>query len=407
MTTVNITLSQDQTEGTKATIASWVCKVGDYVEKNQPIVELETDKVMMEVIAPASGKLQEIILQEGQEIPENTVLGIIDTSAQTTKVKQNLHSKINEPQALIETFFTDNDSNDHNSQMALSPAVRRLLQKHKLELSAIKGTGRNGRVTSRDIGAFLQQPVKNKVSAAHTLKSEKIAHTSMRKNIAQHMVQSLLHTAPHVTSVFNLDLSAIIAHRKEHKQNFMDKGANLTFTAYFIAASVAAIKQQPLINAQWHDEFIETFASINIGVGTALADKGLIVPVIKDCHNKDLFAIAKELTRLTNKARAGELKPRDVKEGTFTISNHGVSGSLVATPIIINQPQSAILGIGAMEKRVVVKTINEQDVMMIKPMCYVSLTIDHRVLDAYQCNQFLSVFVETLENFHVPNTKTK
>ncbi|HFC30702.1 MAG TPA: dihydrolipoamide succinyltransferase, partial [Oceanospirillales bacterium] len=222
---------------------------------------------------------------------------------------------------------------------------------------------------------------------------------SMRKSIAQHMVQSLLHTAPHVTSVFNLDLSRIIAHRKQHKQEFLDKGANLTFTAYFIAASAVAIKQQPLINAQWHDDYIQTFADINIGVGTALADKGLIVPVLKNCESKDLLTIAKELTRMTNKARANELKPQDVQGGTFTISNHGVSGSLIATPIIINQPQSAILGIGAMEKRVIVKEIDGSDVMMIKPMCYVSLTIDHRVLDAYQCNQFLSDFVATLENW--------
>jgi len=154
-----------------------------------------------------------------------------------------------------------------------------------------------------------------------------------------------------------------------------------------------------MINSQLHKDTIEVFEHINIGIGTAINDDGLIVPVLKNCQNRDLFSIAKELTLLTNKARSNKLKPSDVQAGTFTISNHGVSGSLIATPIIINQPQSAILGVGKMEKRVVVREFDGEDVMVIKPMCYVTLTIDHRVLDAQQCNQFLSVFVEVLENW--------
>jgi 2-oxoglutarate dehydrogenase E2 component (dihydrolipoamide succinyltransferase) len=214
----------------------------------------------------------------------------------------------------------------------------------------------------------------------------------MRRSIANHMVDSLLHKAPHVTSVFNLDLSAIINHRKLNKELYKKQGVGLTFTSYFIAASAAAIKKEPLVNSQLHDKTIEVFNHMNIGIGTALEDGGLIVPVLRNCENRDLFSIASELTQLTQKARNNQLKPADVQNGTFTISNHGVSGSLIATPIIINQPQSAILGIGKMEKRVIVKEIDGEDVMMIKPMCYVTLTIDHRVLDAQQCNQFLSVF---------------
>ena len=395
MSLVNIILSDEQTEGTKATVSSWLYKEGDFVEKNQPIVELETDKVMMEVIAPVSGKLVKIRLKSGDEVIDSNIMGEID-SAHISDVRPESDNKT---VITHESFAPVEQDINTSAQQAISPAVRRLLLQHKLDLTDIKGSGRNGRVSSRDIHDYLKNPKKPKEKSSSNLISEKIPHTSMRKSIANHMVQSLLHTAPHVTSVFNLDLSAVIAHRKKHKQAFMDKGVNLTFTAYFIAASAEAIKQQPLINAQWHDDFIETFANINIGIGTALADKGLIVPVLRNCEDKDLFAIAKGLTRLTNKARANELKPSDVQGGTFTISNHGVSGSLIATPIIINQPQSAILGIGAMEKRVVVKEIDNNDVMMIKPMCYVSLTIDHRVLDAHQCNQFLSVFVETLENW--------
>ncbi|MCF6289212.1 MAG: 2-oxo acid dehydrogenase subunit E2, partial [Proteobacteria bacterium] len=159
------------------------------------------------------------------------------------------------------------------------------------------------------------------------------------------------------------------------------------------------IKQVPLINSQLHADTIEVFNHINIGIGTSLNDAGLIVPVLKNCETQDLFAIASGLTKMTNKARMNKLKPNDVQGGTFTISNHGVGGSLIATPIIINQPQSAILGIGKMEKRVVVQEIAGADAMMIKPMCYVTLTIDHRVLDAHQCNQFLNAFVQTLENW--------
>jgi 2-oxoglutarate dehydrogenase E2 component (dihydrolipoamide succinyltransferase) len=202
-----------------------------------------------------------------------------------------------------------------------------------------------------------------------------------------------------VTSVFNLDLSRIIAHRKAHKEKFKQAGVNLTFTAYFIAASATAIKAQPLINSQLHKDTIEVFNNINIGIGTALEDGGLIVPVLKNCESRDLFGISTKLTELTNNARTNKLKPSDVQGGTFTISNHGVSGSLIAPPIIITQPQSAILGFGKMENRVVVEELNGNDVMAIKPMCYVTLTIDHRVLDAQQCNQFLNVFVETLENW--------
>ena len=270
-----------------------------------------------------------------------------------------------------------------------------MLNQHNININDInKGTGKNHRITSRDIQSYLDNPILSSKTA-----SQHQPISNMRRSIAKHMVDSLLHTAPHVTSVFNLDLSTIIKHRKQFKEPFKQRGAGLTFTSYFIAACVEAIKQQPMINSQLHEDTIEVFQQMNIGIGTALNDDGLIVPVLKDCQDRDLFSISHELTLLTNKARSNKLKPSDVQNGTFTISNHGVSGSLIATPIIINQPQSAILGIGKMEKRVIVKEIDGEDVMVIKPMCYVTLTIDHRVLDAQQCNRFLSVFVEKLENW--------
>jgi 2-oxoglutarate dehydrogenase E2 component (dihydrolipoamide succinyltransferase) len=225
-----------------------------------------------------------------------------------------------------------------------------------------------------------------------------IPHSNMRLAIAKHMSHSVT-TAPHVTAVFELDFTAIAAHRAAHKASFAAQGVKLSYTAYFIAACVEAMKAVPTVNSQWHEDKLQIFGDVNIGIGTSLGDEGLVVPIIKQAQNKNLLGIASDLQDVIGRARDNKLKPADVKGGTFTISNHGVSGSLVASPIIINQPQSAILGVGKLEKRVIVKTIEGQDVMVIKPMAFVSLTIDHRVLDGHQTNQWLSCFVETLENW--------
>ena len=202
-----------------------------------------------------------------------------------------------------------------------------------------------------------------------------------------------------MTAIFEMDLSSVIGHRKLNKQNFADKNVNLSFTAYFIAASAFALQKVPIINSRWHDEALEVFSNLNIGIGTALGDDGLIVPVIQDVQDLNLFGIARNLQGLIQKARTKSLTSADLKNGTFTISNHGTSGSLMATPIIINQPQSAILGIGKMQKRNVIIDLDGQDISVIRPMCYLSLTIDHRAIDGFQANQFLSHFVEYIESF--------
>jgi 2-oxoglutarate dehydrogenase E2 component (dihydrolipoamide succinyltransferase) len=222
----------------------------------------------------------------------------------------------------------------------------------------------------------------------------RIPHDSMRKRIAQHLTHSVT-VAPHVTAVFEADFSAIAAHRAAHKEAFAKDGANLTYTPYFVAASVAAMKVAPAVNGRWYDDRIDIYEDVNIGIGTALGEKGLIVPVIHRAQTLSLLDIAKRLTELTEKARAGKLTQDDVRGGTFSISNHGVSGSLMAAPIIINQPQSAILGVGKLEMRAVVR----DGKIEIRPMAYVTLTIDHRVIDAFQTNAWLAKFVETLENW--------
>lgn len=407
---VEIKLSADQTEGTQATVAQWLKRTGENVIKDEPIIELETDKVMMEVIAPASGVLHEKLVLEGEAAEENKLLGTIDASGESNPPNE---SKIASKKAeeTPNTGTNDLPRKDPTAGLPnppstfISPAVRRLSQQHNINLSQIHGTGKNNRITSRDINAYLDgnKTLSTTINSSDDIEptaagSEIIPHTQMRKIIAEHM-QNSVQTAPHVTSVFDLDLSAIIKHRKANKQAFADQGIKLTFTAYFVSAAVQAIKHQPKINSQFHEHGLEVFKHVNLGFGTALGDGGLIVPVIQQAQNMNLMQIAQELTRLTDKARNNQLSQKEVQGGTFTISNHGVSGSLVATPIIINQPQSAILGLGKMEKRVIVEEHNGQDMMVIKPKCYVSLTIDHRALDAYQTNDFLSYFKAVIEGW--------
>jgi 2-oxoglutarate dehydrogenase E2 component (dihydrolipoamide succinyltransferase) len=214
--------------------------------------------------------------------------------------------------------------------------------------------------------------------------------------------------APHVTAVFEADFSAIQAHRAAHKDAFAKKGVKLTYTSYIVAAAAEAMKVAPAINSRWHSDRLEIFDDINIGVGTALGEKGLIVPVLPQVQRLSLKGIAAGLDGLIEKARKEKLTSADVKGGTFTISNHGVSGSLFASPIIINQPQSAILGVGKLEKRVVVREVGGVDTIQIRPMAYVSLTIDHRVVDGHQTNAWLTRFIEILETWPAeqPNGRT-
>ena len=210
------------------------------------------------------------------------------------------------------------------------------------------------------------------------------------------MVTSLLHTAPHVTTVFEADFSAVLAHRERHRDAYASRGAPLTLTAYVIAACVNAIRAVPETNARWTEEALEIIEHIDIGVGTALPGGALIVPVIRDVAALGLEEIARRLGDLTTRAREGRLTPAEVRGGTFTISNHGVSGSLLAAPIVINQPQSAILGMGKLERRPAVIDTDGEERIVIRPRCYLTLTIDHRVMDGQRANTFMEVLIGRL-----------
>jgi len=394
---IEILFPEDQQEGTEATVTRWLVKEGGTVAAHDPVVEIETDKVVVEVAAPEAGRIAEIRIEQDEKANPGDVLCTLEAdgnagAAPDAKPRQDA------PQS----------SPRSQEQHRLSPAVRQRISEHGLDASTISGSGRDGRITLQDVEALVasRQAADDKQAApvaetpaSKTESPEIIPHDRMRKRIAENMVTSLMHTAPHVTAVFEADLSAVLKHRQANKEAFASAGAPLTLTVYFIAAAIAAIQKVPQVNSRWFDEHLQIFRHINIGIGTALGDQGLIVPVLKQVQGMDLKTIAAGLADLTGRARDNRLNPDDVRDGTFTISNHGVSGSLIATPIIINQPQSAILGVGKIEKRVRILEIDGEDVISIRPMCYVSLTIDHRVLDGFQTNAFLSELVNTLEHW--------
>ncbi|MEP6342183.1 MAG: 2-oxo acid dehydrogenase subunit E2 [Maricaulaceae bacterium] len=405
MTTIEIKVPSDNEEGTTMKIQKWLKAIGDVVTKDEPLVEIETDKVTMEIEAPADGVLTEITCQIGVDVDAGAIIGALSTAQTGSEIAKD-EAPISDVDLSAPAANPEGAPlNEVPSNVGLSPSVRRFVAQNNIDISGISGSGRGGRLTLADVKSCLSHmranpmpsnPVEPKLDLAQG--DQIIPHSSMRLAIAKHMTHSVA-TAPHVTAVFELDFTSIMAHRAVHKAEFAAKGVKLTYTAYFIMACVEAMKAVPTVNSRWHDDRLQVFGDVNIGIGTSLGSAGLVVPVVKQAQAKSLFGIAQNLQDLTSRARDNKLKPSDVKGGTFTISNHGVSGSLVASPIIINQPQSAILGIGKLEKRVVVKTLDGQDVIAVKPMAFVSLTIDHRVLDGHQTNMWLSRFVDVLENW--------
>ncbi|GAB3480232.1 dihydrolipoamide acetyltransferase family protein [Marinomonas epiphytica] len=410
---MEILLPEGTLEGTAATLSTWLVAEGEKVQKDAPLLELETDKVTMEVCAETDGVVGKLLAQSGDNVNAETVFGYLDCGAQTSVLGAASTSKTLSADPELEPFNEQAKAvqESRSKRELVGPAVRRLLREHHLDITLIPGTGKGGRVTRNDVLTHLDtsQPLNesNLISknidvctkASDGLRSKQVPHTAMRKKIASHMVESLLHTSPHVTSVFEMDMSRIIEHRNMCKIGFEEAGAKLTFTAYFLVASAKAMKEVPDINSRFYDDHLEIFEDVNIGIGTALGNDGVIVPVVKQVQEMSLFNVASALQSQTEKARQGKLTAADMKDGTFTISNHGVSGSLFATPIIINQPQVAILGIGKLEKRAVVEEVNGEDTVVIRPKCYVSLSIDHRALDAYQTNLFLSHFVHAIEHW--------
>jgi 2-oxoglutarate dehydrogenase E2 component (dihydrolipoamide succinyltransferase) len=383
----------DEQEGTKAVVRAWLKAVGDAVAENDPLVELETDKVTQEVPAPAAGVLAEIVLDtDAEAVPGALLARIEENGEQPPTARPEPVERLSSPSSQEKGQSLDKLGIVGGLEARLSPSVRRACQQHGIDASRIRGTGRNGRVTREDVDRAVAEATT--VSAEPRAQSHDIPHDRMRLAIAENMARAVAEQ-PHVTAVFEADFTAVAA----HKAGQAERGVKLSFTAYIVKAAAEAMAAAPAINGRWEKDRIAISPTIDIGVGTALGEKGLVVPVVRDAGALGLEEIGARLDDLTRRARDGKLERSDVSGGSFTISNHGVSGSLLAAPIILHQGQAAILGIGKLEKRVVVRTVHGRDAMLIHPMAYVTLTIDHRVVDGHQTNAWLTRFVDILESW--------
>jgi 2-oxoglutarate dehydrogenase E2 component (dihydrolipoamide succinyltransferase) len=389
----------EEQEGTKAVVRAWLKAVGDAVAENDPLVELETDKVTQEVPAPAAGVLAEIVLDTDAEAVPGALLARISTSTPAKAGVQEAEPACDPAKEAPAGTPGPRPAPGNDIEFRLSPSVRRACLQHGIDPAQIEGTGRSGRVTREDVDRAVASATVVSIGEPATAQPRQfsahdIPHDRMRLAIAENMVHAV-GEAPHVTALFEADFSAVAA----HKAAMAARGVKLSYTAYIVKAAAEAMAAAPAINGRWEKDRIAISPTIDIGVGTALGEKGLVVPVVKDAGALNLEQIGARLDDLTRRARDGKLERSDVSGGSFTISNHGVSGSLLAAPIILHQGQAAILGLGKLQKRVVVREVDGDDAIVILPMAYVTLTIDHRVVDGHQTNAWLTRFVEILENW--------
>jgi len=438
--TTEITMPQLGESVTEGTVGRWLKRPGDAVAKYEALLEVITDKVDTEVPAPIAGTLLEILVPEGETVRVGTVIARLGSADDATSDAQmpapSPPSTIHRPPsetAPPSTVHRPPSNGDASRNSYMSPVVARLVAEHGLDLAQIIGTGQGDRVTKQDVLRFVearaaQPPVADPPPAAaapppaaHSTQSSAFATepsalspqpsalstalpedaellplSPMRRAIAEHMVRSV-RTAPHVTTVMEVDLSRIIAHREANKAAFERQGVRLTFTPYFFQATVAGLQRAPVLNGSFTEQGIVLNRRAHIGLAVAL-DEGLLVPVLRDADEKNLLGLARAVGDLAERARTRRLRPEETQGGTFTITNHGVSGSLFAMPII-NLPQAAILGIGAIVKRPVVVSHGGTDAIAIKPMCYLSLTFDHRIADGALADGFLAAVKAALETY--------
>ncbi len=444
----------------EGTVAEWLKKEGEHVEEFEPLVEVDTDKVNSEVPSPASGTVLKILVPRSETVQAGTVLAWIGEpgeeipEGEDAPPKQRDESALSEEQeAATPTLETGDQEQtrpvsvtaEEQAEPAtpgrdrklgfISPVVARLAQDENVDLREVPGSGEGGRITKKDVLKYIEErqarPEREEPAAWETpgegdlfrptelqFPQEKqqpqaqpskapekqtgvekqsgdrlMPLTSVRRQIAEHMVRSK-RSAPHVTTVMEANMQRVAQHRAAHKDSYAREGANLTYTAYFVSAVVQALRAYPIVNSSWSDEGILVHPDSNVGVAVSLGEEGLIVPVIQQAGQYSLLGLARAINDLAERARSHKLKPDDVRGGTFSITNHGTSRSLFATPVI-NQPQAAILGVGMIQKRVVVI----DDAIAIRPMVYLSLTFDHRILDGASGDGFLGKIVDVLENW--------
>ena len=398
----------------EVTVIKWLKKEGDSINELEPLLEVNTDKVDTEIPAPTSGTVLKIVAAEGAPAKVGTVLAFIGKAGESVEALGDEVSSVKsqgvKKNQIQEPVKSDTSQVTHDIGF-ISPVVAKVAAEHGVDLSQVQGTGLNGRITKNDVLNFVESGKQKAVpvvrpsapvssAVAPIAGDQLIKHTVIRKQIAEHMVMSK-HTSPHVLTVMEADMSRVAKHRAANKEVFVRDGVNLTYTAYFMMAIVAGLKHYPIANSSWTDDGLLVHKAVNLGMATSLGEEGLIVPVIKDADNLSLLAMARTVNDLANRARSKKLQPDDVKGGTFTLTNHGISGSLFAFPVI-NQPQCGILGVGAMQKRVVVIPADggtRDDAIAIRPMVYLSFVFDHRILDGASADGFLMKVKETLEGW--------
>jgi 2-oxoglutarate dehydrogenase E2 component (dihydrolipoamide succinyltransferase) len=405
----------------EGTIVRWIKKVGDSIDRDEPLFEISTDKVDAEIPSPAAGVLTEIKVKEGETVAVNSVVATIGTAGDIRPSADPPRSTVPEaavgqPEAsgapaaddAVESDESVETGEDLRRQKS-SPLVRKIAQEHKVDLAQVHGTGLSGRVTKQDILGYIQLgkgearpaapgPVAPEpaVASGPTYKPGENVHvvpmSVMRKKIAEHMVLSA-RTSPHVYSVYEVNFGRVSTLRDRKKADYESGGAKLTFTAFIAKVAIDALREFPIVNASLDGDNIVYKKDINLGIAVAL-DNGLIVPVIRNADEKNLLGLSRAINDLANRARNKKLNPEEVQGGTFTITNPGIFGALYGMPLI-NQPQVAILGVGSIDKRAVVI----DDAIAIRPVCHITLGHDHRLVDGADAGRFLSFVKERLENF--------
>jgi 2-oxoglutarate dehydrogenase E2 component (dihydrolipoamide succinyltransferase) len=424
----------------EGTLVKWLKKPGDSVKQDEPLFEISTDKVDTEIPSPSSGVLQDIVVDEGKTVPINTVVAHIETEVGAAKAPE-AHASRQAPaptnggesrpaQPVTAPVAREEEESEDGGRVFASPLVRQMAKVEGIDLSKITGTGFKGRITKQDVEQYIQKqkgaptptstqaPVRHaepvKPAAVQEIKTEiggggtvsfplvitgpvdVQPMTNMRKKIAEHMVASK-RISPHVATVFEIDVSRIHEVREKEK-DYYDTVYNtkLTFTAFFAQAAVNALKEFPIMNSSLDGDKIVYKRFINLGIAVALPD-GLIVPVIRGAEDKSFLGLARAINDVAERARAKKLSVDDIQGGTFTITNPGIYGGMFGIPVI-NQPQVAILGCGGIEKRPVV--VN--DAIAIRPMMYMSLSFDHRVIDGAVADQFMGHVKKTLQSWDIP-----
>ena len=397
----------------EGTVSRWLKQPGDRVERQEIVLEISTDKIDTEIPSPAAGTLLEVLAKEGQTVRVGTVIAYIGAPGEAVTSEQSpvssLQSPVSNPQSPISNL--QSLPSKPTGRDFISPVVARMAAEHDLDLESITGTGLHGRVTKKDVETYLEEierleikrleigedtpPTQSPIPNLQSL-------SPMRRAIAEHMERSV-RTSPHVMSLYEADMTAVVRHREAHKADYAAKGIDLTFTPYFVAAVAEALRANPQVNSSFTAEGFLRHPRIHIGVAVAVQD-GLLVPIIRDADERNLAGLSRAVNEMAERARANKLSPDELQGGTFTVTNHGVSGSLLGTPII-NQPQAAILGIGKIEKRPVVRSgghpllPSADDAIVIRPMCYLSLSFDHRILNGAEADGFVGRVVEVLENW--------